>query len=427
MKFLTSLEFLNILKSEIINKKHSFFLTGSAGVGKTTLLQNLKNELNAVGVNAVLTSTTGLSSFHIGGVTIHKFMGINIQKNVNYLNYFSHTFQFQALKKRLAKFDVIIIDEISMLRADQFTLIDAILKKACENNLPFGGKIVVFSGDFFQIPPVVLENEIKKNQWIFTSDPWIKGNIKIYKLVHVHRQNDNDFVRCLDEIKEGKVDSKKVKDLIKKCEKRKPTVNDTVFFATNEECDKFNNDKIAKLPGEMITYVATVAGKRKQYNKDAIIRECIAKEKLDLKIGAKVIIIYNDPKNRFVNGTKATITKLKEHNIEVLIDNQTKPIILKRHTWKKLDYYNKTIAYMKQIPVIPAYGLTIHKSQGMTLDAIVIDCKNIFTYGQLYVGMSRVRDANNMTLINFDNSKVITSKTVKSYYKNTKMEEIYIE
>ena len=82
---------------------------------------------------------------------------------------------------------------------------------------------------------------------------------------------------------------------------------------------------------------------------------------------------------------------------------------------------------MKQIPVIPAYGLTIHKSQGMTLDAIVIDCKNIFTYGQLYVGMSRVRDANNMTLINFDNSKVITSKTVKSYYKNTKMEEIYIE
>ena len=82
---------------------------------------------------------------------------------------------------------------------------------------------------------------------------------------------------------------------------------------------------------------------------------------------------------------------------------------------------------MKQIPVIPAYGLTIHKSQGMTLDAIVIDCKNIFTYGQLYVGMSRVRDANNMTLINFDNSKVITSKTVKSYYKNNKMEEIYIE
>ena len=401
MKFLTSLEFLNILKSEIINKKHSFFLTGSAGVGKTTLLQNLKNELNAVGVNAVLTSTTGLSSFHIGGVTIHKFMGINIQKNVDYLNYFSHTFQFQALKKRLAKFDVIIIDEISMLRAD--------------------------SGDFLQIPPVVLENEIKKNQWIFTSDPWINGNIKIYKLVHVHRQSDNDFVRCLDEIKEGKVDSKKVKDLIKKCEKRKPTANDTVFFATNEECDKFNNDKIAKLPGEMITYVATVAGKRKQYNKDAIIRECIAKEKLDLKIGAKVIIIYNDPKNRFVNGTKATITKLKEHNIEVLIDNQTKPIILKRHTWKKLDYYNKTIAYMKQIPVIPAYGLTIHKSQGMTLDAIVIDCKNIFTYGQLYVGMSRVRDANNMTLINFDNSKVITSKTVKSYYKNTKMEEIYVE
>ncbi len=427
MKHLTKSDFLRHLKNEIISKKLSIFLTGSAGVGKTTLLQNLKDELNKSGTPAVLTSTTGLSSFHLGGVTIHKFMGINIQKNISYLNYFSHTFQFSALKKRLAKFDVIIIDEISMLRADQFTLIDLILKKACENNKPFGGKIVVFSGDFYQIPPVVLENEIKKNQWIFTSEPWLKSKIITYKLIHFHRQSNADFINCLNEIKEGRVESKQVKNLIKMCEKRKPTENDTIFFATNEECDTFNQKKINRLPGKLTTYIATVAGKRKQYNKDAIIRECIAKEKLDLKIGAKVIIIYNDPKNRFVNGTKATVTKLNEHNIEVLIDNQPKPIVLKRHTWKKLNYYNKTIAYMKQIPVIPAYGLTIHKSQGMTLDSIAIDCKNIFTYGQLYVGMSRVRDAKNMTLIHFDKSKVITSKTVKNYYKTTKMEEVYID
>ena len=427
MKHYNSKSFLDYLIDEIVNKKHSIFLTGSAGVGKTTLLQNLKKELDIIGKPAVLTSTTGLSSFHLGGVTIHKFMGINIQKNVSYLNYFSHTFQFTALKKRLAKFDVIIIDEISMLRADQFSLIDLTLKNACENNKPFGGKVVVFSGDFYQIPPVVLANEIEKNQWIFTSEPWLKSNIKVYKLVHVHRQSNNNFINCLDEIKEGKVGSKEVKKLIRMCEKRKPTKNDTIFFATNEECDEFNKKKINQLSGKLVTYIATVAGKRKQYNKDAIIRECIAKEVLELKIGTRVIIIFNDPKNRFVNGTKATVTKLNEHNIEVLIDNQTKPIILKRHTWKKLNYYNKTIAYMKQIPVIPAYGLTIHKSQGMTLDSIAIDCKNIFTYGQLYVGMSRVRDAKNMSLIHFDNSKVITSKTVKNYYKNTKMKEIYIE
>ena len=171
MKVYNNSEFLNQLKDDIINKKQSVFLTGSAGVGKTTLLQTLKEELDRVGMNTVLTSTTGLSAFNLGGVTIHKFMGINIQKDVSYLKYFRYSFQFIALKKRLAKFSVIIIDEISMLRADQFNLIDQTLKLACGSDLPFGGKIMVFAGDFYQIPPVVLQTEIQKNQWIFTSAP----------------------------------------------------------------------------------------------------------------------------------------------------------------------------------------------------------------------------------------------------------------
>ena len=395
MKVYNNSEFLNQLKDDIINKKQSVFLTGSAGVGKTTLLQTLKEELDRVGMNTVLTSTTGLSAFNLGGVTIHKFMGINIQKDVSYLKYFRYSFQFIALKKRLAKFSVIIIDEISMLRADQFNLIDQTLKLACGSDLPFGGKIMIFAGDFYQIPPVVLQTEIQKNQWIFTSEPWLNSNIKVYKLVHVHRQNDLDFINSLDEIKRGITNTKNVKKLLVQCQKRVPNEKDTVFFATNEECDEFNQKKLDELPGEAVTYVAKITGKKKEYNKEAIKRECIAKESLTLKVGTKVIIIFNDPSNRFVNGTKATVSKLEEHRIFVKI--------------------------------VPAYGLTIHKSQGMTLDSIVIDCKNIFTYGQLYVGMSRVRAAENMTLINFDSSKAITSHAVKNYYQKTKMIEVYVD
>ena len=427
MKVYNNSEFLNQLKDDIINKRQSVFLTGSAGVGKTTLLQTLKEELDRVGMNTVLTSTTGLSAFNLGGVTIHKFMGINIQKDVSYLKYFRYSFQFIALKKRLAKFSVIIIDEISMLRADQFNLIDQTLKLACGSNLPFGGKIMVFAGDFYQIPPVVLQTEIQKNQWIFTSEPWLNSNIKVYKLVHVHRQNDLDFINSLDEIKRGITNTKNVKKLLAQCQKRIPNENDTVFFATNEECDEFNQKKLDELPGEAVTYVAKITGKKKEYNKEAIKRECIAKESLTLKVGTKVIIIFNDPSNRFVNGTKATVSKLEEHRIFVKIDGVQKQIPLRRHTWTKVNYYGKKLATFSQIPVIPAYGLTIHKSQGMTLDSIVIDCKNIFTYGQLYVAMSRVRAAKNMTLINFDSSKAITSHAVKNYYQKTKMIEVYVD
>ena len=200
-----------------------------------------------------------------------------------------------------------------------------------------------------------------------------------------------------------------------------------MFFATNEECDEFNQKKLDELPGEAVTYVAKITGKKKEYNKEAIKRECIAKESLTLKVGAKVIIIFNDTSNRFVNGTKATVSKLEEHRIFVKIDGVQKQIPLRRHTWTKVNYYGKKLATFSQIPVIPAYGLTIHKSQGMTLDSIVIDCKNIFTYGQLYVGMSRVRVAENMTLINFDSSKAITSHAVKNYYQKTKMIEVYVD
>ena len=427
VKAYSNIEFLNQLKDDIVNKKQSVFLTGSAGVGKTTLLQTLKDELNSIDMNAVLTSTTGLSAFNLGGVTIHKFMGINIQKDVSYLKYFRHSFQFTALKKRLAKFSVIIIDEISMLRADQFSLIDQTLKLACDNDLPFGGKVMVFAGDFYQIPPVVLQTEIQKNQWIFTSEPWLTSNIKVYKLVHVHRQNDSDFINSLDEIKRGITNTPNVKKLLAKCKKRIPNENDTVFFATNEECDEFNKKKLNELPGKAITYTAKITGKKKAYNKEALKRECIAKESLTLTVGAKVIIIFNDPNNRFVNGTKATVSKLEEHRIFVKIEGNPKQIPLRRHTWTKVNYYGKKLASFSQIPVIPAYGLTIHKSQGMTLDSIVIDCKNIFTYGQLYVGMSRVIAAENMTLINFDASKAITSQAVKNYYRKTKMIEVYVD
>jgi DNA replication protein DnaC len=148
----------NKVKKEIFNlvlKNQSVFITGAAGVGKTHMIRELFNELKEKGHNVALTSTTGTNAMVLGGMTIHKFMGLTIHTNPNYIKFMKSSFLFTGIKKRLAKFDIIVIDEISMLRGDQFELICAILKEAGDPTKDFGGKTMIFTGDFYQIPPVV--------------------------------------------------------------------------------------------------------------------------------------------------------------------------------------------------------------------------------------------------------------------------------
>lgn len=420
-------KFIAKLIDEIENQNYPIFLTGPAGVGKTTLLKELKQKLNMRGHNVALCSTTGISAMNIGGGTIHKFMAINVQTKTEYIKYMKFNFQFSALKKRLAKFDIICIDEISMLRADQFELICLLLKEATGIDKLFGGKKIIFTGDFFQIPPVVKYQDVIKDQWIFNSPSWLNSHVKIYELTRVFRQENEFFVKCLNKIKLGIYDDKNVKKLFDYCTKNKPNNNSTRFFSTNEECDKYNEKKLNQIKSKEYVYKAVITGKRKQHNKDAIQRECIAKPILKLKKGAKVIIVFNDPKNRFVNGTKAEVVDLTEKDVTVMINDTNKIIKLKNHTWLKTNFSGRKIASFKQIPLILSYALTIHKSQGMTLNSIVIDCKNIFAYGQLYVAMSRVTDYHNLSLINFDKSKIIASKSVYRYYKSAKINQVYIK
>jgi nucleoside-triphosphatase THEP1 len=147
-----------------IKKGESIFITGPAGSGKTFLLKEVYDHLKKNNKRVVLTSTTGTNAMNLGGMTIHKLMGIGTQSNKNYINYMKHTFLFSGIKKRLAKIDIIIIDEVSMLRADTFELINVVLQEVSANKLPFGGKTLIFTGDFYQIPPVVKSFEKEQNQ-----------------------------------------------------------------------------------------------------------------------------------------------------------------------------------------------------------------------------------------------------------------------
>jgi nucleoside-triphosphatase THEP1 len=162
----------NILKKKIIDgvkKGKSFFVTGAAGVGKTHLIKEIYEQLKKDGANVALTSTTGINALNLGGITVHKFFGLTNRTDMGYLGFMKSSFLFRGISMRLAQIDVIIIDEVSMLRADTLELINAICQQALKNTLPFGGKSIIFTGDFYQIAPVVKNYEKKKTQWIFES------------------------------------------------------------------------------------------------------------------------------------------------------------------------------------------------------------------------------------------------------------------
>ncbi|MDR0826208.1 MAG: AAA family ATPase [Mycoplasmataceae bacterium] len=414
-----SKQFLQLL-DDITKKKQSLFITGPAGVGKTHLLTAIYNSLKARGEKIVLTSTTGISALNLGGITIHKLMGLQNHSDMGYIGFMKSSFLFRGISMRMTKVDYIIIDEVSMLRADTFELINEILKQVTQSNKPFGGKVMIFTGDFYQIPPVVKSWEKKQNQWLFTSPSWLAAKIKTIHLTDVYRQEDKNFVAFLNDIRTGKWNPKTAK-VLEQCVGRKIPKDTTVFFSTNEECDEFNMKRLKDIDGKMYTFEAEIKGKRNhkyKHDKEAIVRDCIAKVTLSLKVGAKVIAICNDPKGRFMNGSVGYVTACDEKNyiVSVKFEGCNDVLKLRRHQWARLGFDGRPKAKFKQVPLLPAYALTIHKSQGMTLDAAVIDCKNIFACGQLYVALSRVRNLENLKVLNFHKSQIIVSDEVKKFY-----------
>lgn len=419
---MTDKQFLELIDL-ITKKKQSIFITGPAGVGKTHLLKAIYNTLKSRGEKIVLTSTTGINALNLGGITIHKLMGMQTRTDLNYIRFMKSSFLFKGITQRMTKIDYIIIDEVSMLRADQLELINAILKDATKVDKPFGGKVMIFTGDFYQIPPVVKSWEKKQNQWLFTSPTWINANIKTIHLTDVYRQSDKNFVKFLNDVRTGKWNPKTAQ-ILEQCVNRKMPKDTTVFFSTNEECDEYNKKRLAEIPGKEYTFIADVKGKRNKkfaHDKVAIVRDCIAKEILKLKVNTRVICICNDKKGRYMNGSVGYVTECCDEKgkqyVSVKFEGRNDIIKLKRYNWVKLSLQGKRVANMKQIPLLPSYALTIHKSQGMTLDAAIIDCKNIFACGQLYVALSRVRNIENLKVINFDKKQIIVSSEVKQYYK----------
>lgn len=371
---------------EYLNAGHNILLTGPAGSGKTYLLNQFIQEAYAAGKRVAITASTGIAATHLGGTTIHAWSGLGIADRLSEYT-LDNLMQKEYLHTRFTTTDILIIDEISMFDAPRLDAVDIILRAMRNNDAPFGGIQIVLSGDFFQLPPI---NRNKATvQFAFESNVWAQmEDLVICYLDVVYRQSDDPLLSILHEIRSGQVTDQTVEQLQDRLEAALPdTITPTRLFTHNIDVDAINAEELVKLPGQATIFQMTSTGK-----KDAVQqlkKYCLAPKELALKIGAAVMCVKNNTKEGYVNGTLGTVTGF-EYGAVLVQTAEGKNIVVSQESWA-LDNNGKTLAQIHQVPLRLAWAITVHKSQGMTLDEIEVDLSKSFAPGMGYVALSRVR------------------------------------
>ena len=412
---------------DVIEKqKRHVFITGRAGTGKSTLLQLYRNTTHR---KVVVVAPTGIAALNVKGQTIHSFFGFpprplatsEIKKRRN---------------RRLYKnIEVLVIDEISMVRADLLDNIDWFLRINRDIPLPFGGVQVVFFGDLFQLPPVVASDvEAMRFQLEYDSPYFFSSRalqetglqLEMIELRKVYRQENRHFLRLLEAVRLNRIDYDDLEDLNSRHLPRfEPEDYYITLSARNARVDAINNKELSQIPLPERTYPATITGdfNPKLYPTDPALR---------LKLGAQVMFIKNDPEKQFVNGTIGKISNLENDRITVTIEEeygQSKRIEVARMDWEILRYKpnpkepekieTETVGTFQQFPIKLAWAITIHKSQGKTFDKAIIDMgKGAFEHGQAYVALSRCRSLEGIVLKQPIRMRdIITDEKVVEYYE----------
>lgn len=377
------------------------FITGKAGSGKTTLIKHVLGLWQGKRQVAV-TATTGIAALGLGGSTLHSTLALPI----GILDPLAVDLSKMSTKAKdvIKAMDCLVIDEAGMLLSFALDYIDKLLQKVRCNDKPFGGVQIILVGDLYQLPPVVKDNEKEiitmmgyQSEWFFDSKIWRTGVFKTIILNDVYRQTDQAFVDILNRLRVGIVNDDDL-DLLNT---RVGAQNSGVIITpTNKEVAAINNAHLAKLGGAQFTYTAMVSG---VFNAN----QCLAEEDLILKVGARVMFIANNYQSDFRNGDMGTVNQLTSNAIIAKLDSG-REVLVERHVWENVGYsYNQkerklkreTIGEFEQFPLKPAWAVTAHKSQGLTLSQITLDASRFFACGQCYVVLSRVTTMAGLSLV----------------------------
>ncbi len=385
-------EALSILKTGA-----NVFLTGEPGSGKTYTVNKYIEYLRDHGIKPAVTASTGIAATHLGGMTIHSWSGIGIKNNLTKKD-LSKLKTNKKLVSRANKTDVLIIDEISMLDAKVLTAVDLSLRALRENQRPFGGLQIVLVGDFFQLPPIARYGE-PPAQFAFESESWTEANPVACYLTEQHRQEDTDFLSILKQIRSGKKDTGVNIALFQRIDKIEKDNTLPRLYAHNIDVDLINNERLR-----------TIDGKEKSFNMhehgpEPLVQQlkkgCLSPEVLTLKIGAQVMFTKNNFESGYVNGTLGEVVGFNLDDEPIVKTKNGDEIAVSPMDWN-IDDGEKILATITQLPLRLSWAITIHKSQGMTLDAAIIDLRNAFAYGQGYVAISRVRSLSGLFLLGYN-------------------------
>ena len=382
---------LNILKTG-----KNVFITGSAGTGKTYLLHQYINYLKERRVYPTIVAPTGIAASHLRGQTIHSYFALGIRESIDE-GYVEFLKEKQYLKRRFSKLDLLIIDEISMVSPELFSSMDLILRGFKESDAPFGGIQVVISGDFFQLPPVSKTPREKRFAW--QSPVWRDLALETCYLQEKFRQEDVRLIQILDDIRRGEISENSERLLEGRYEKILSShFAPTRLYTHNIDVDRINLEELERLPGQEKLFVYESKGAAKYIEK--IFKSSLVQEELTLKKGAVVIFIKNNQEEGYVNGTTGTVESFSPiDTMPIVRTTEGKKIKLEPEEWSLENENGKVLATVSQVPLRLAWAITIHKSQGMTLDAAEIDLSKTFEKGQGYVALSRIRNIEGLRLM----------------------------
>ncbi len=382
---------LNILKSG-----KNVFITGSAGTGKTYLLNLYTQYLKERRVYPAIVAPTGIAASHLGGQTIHSFFALGIRESIDE-GYVEFLMEKKYLKSRFSKLKLLIIDEVSMVSPELFLAMDLVLRGFKGIDAPFGSVQVVISGDFFQLLPV--SKQAKEKRFAWQSPSWKALGLQTCYLQEKFRQNDNRLIDVLDDIRSGNISEKTNKALAARMDV--PLSDDTKItqlYTHNADVDRINLAELNKLEGEEKLYVYESKGSVKHIDK--IFKSSLVLEELRLKKGALVIFIKNSPDGEYVNGTTGVIQSFSPiDKMPIVITTEGRKVKLEMEDWSLENESGKVMATVSQVPLRLAWAITIHKSQGMTLDAARIDLSKTFEVGQGYVALSRIKSIEGLSLL----------------------------